>query len=818
MKSFPPTRRGRRWLHMMLCLMMMCCLFPFPASAANGDPVQTISNPANTNIDVFDYWVYDAKGNSTIKDNNRGINYDNHTLWFWGSTNNSHGTENNWTGYTGGVTQNLVQRQLVDGYPVLNFGSRESLAYLFNHEDIDVEINGNTLPAKETHTDASELFTVDEDGYYYFNSEIHKAKLNTETGDFDVTQQSNGMFFPFSDAEPDRCFFGVHMQTEFSVPNDGLVLNPSGQYQEMVYEFSGDDDVWVFIDGILIGDVGGIHSAQDLSINFATGEVKVKNHQYGNNVHETTIYDMVVAAIGEEAAQEQFRWKVEEDGSIKTYASGTYHTLDFFYLERGAGRSNMKIRYNLVSTYDFTAHKTLYKGGSDGEETLKENQFQYKLTGYAILDEDGNVLLPAVMPVSAPDQDVIWIPDYDHEPQTLIVGNAVDGNINYGDAQLEGERLERYVGKTFRYVYEELIPDGAILNADGTYSLNGITYDTKKFYFEGTVSPEGWINKTYYTDETFTQKANVDFVNFTNYYNSTGKSVLAAQKSYLSALDEPLPMEVGQFSCKLTNITDAANPVVIAEAVGNDGSGKFTFPEMMFSLANDMTGGVTNKTYTYRIEENPGSDPSISYTDQTYYAQVILTDDGDGSLIVETKYYYDEACTEEIQESQVIFVNTNTQVGKLTVSKQVGGNIGSKDQSFAFELAAPDYADMTIQYSMDDETGVREIQLDADGKATFSLAHGQTITFHAFHGSYVIQESNGAYAASYQINNGTITAGNQAQGTVAGNEEEVAFINELEASPPTGVLDSVTPAWIGIGTGIALLTIVWLERRKRGYE
>ena len=813
MKGFPPIKPGRHRVFRILCLMMVCCLFPFPASAKNGDPVDTISNPANTTIDVFDYWVYDAKGTSTLKDNNQGINYDHRTLWFWGSTNNSHGSENNWTGYTGGVTQNLVQRQLVDGYPVLNFGNGESLDYLFNHDDIDVNINGKTLPAKETHTGASELFTVDDDGYYYFNSEIHKAKLNGATGNFDVTQQSGGMFYPFSDQEPDRCFFGLHMSTEFSVPNNGQVLNPSGEYNDIVYEFTGDDDVWVFIDGILIGDVGGIHSAQDLSINFATGDVKIKNHEYGNNVHESTIYEMVVAAIGEEAAQEQFRWKVEEDGSIRTYASGTYHTLDFFYLERGAGRSNMRIKYNLVSTYDFTAHKTLYKGGNDGEETLKENQFQYKLTGYALRDENGDVLLPAVMPLSAPDQDVIWIPDFDHEPQTLIVGNAADGNINFGDAQLEGERLDRYVGRTFRYIYEELLPEGAEPNADGTYSLNGITYDTKKCYFEGTVSPEGWINKTYYTDDTFTTKANVDFVNFTNYYNSTGKAVLTAQKSYLSELGEVLPMEV-QFSCKLTNLADPDNPIVVS----NDESGQFTFPEMMFSLARDMAGGVTSKTYTYKIEEIQGSDPSIAYADQTYYAQVILTDDGDGSLTVETKYFSDEECTEEIQENQVIFVNTNTQVGKLIVSKKVGGNIGSKDLPFDFELTAPDYADMTIQYSMDDETDLREIQLDEAGKATFTLRHGQTITFHAFHGSYVIQESNGAYASSYQINNGTIIAGNRAQGTVAGNEEEVAFINELEVSPPTGVLDSATPAWIGIGVGLALLAIIWLERRKCEHE
>ena len=806
-------RKAIGFAAVLLSLLVALCIAPTTAFAAVGDPVHTIANPANTTIDLFDYWVYDNNGNSTKNNFNQGINYNNRTLWFWGGTNaTAHGPENHWTGYQGGATQNLVKRELVDGYPVLNFGAQESLDYLFNDEDIDVTIKNKTLPAKRSYTGTNELFTVDDDGYYFFHSEIYKAKLNLDTKKFAVTEQTGGMFHPFAEDEPNCHFFGVHMKTEFSVPNNGKVLNPSGEYKDMVYEFTGDDDVWVYIDGILIGDVGGIHSAQDLSINFATGEVVVKNHEYNNNVHRSTIYDLVVAAIGEQEAQNRFRWKVEEDESIKTFASGTYHTMDFFYLERGAGRSNMKIKYNLVSTYDFTAHKTLHKGGNPDEQTLQENQFTYQLTGYAA---DG---LKAVMPKTRPDNDVIWEPHYDTEPQTLIVGNSKDGNINFGNAELEGEELASYVGKTFRYIYEELVPEGAVENPDGTYTYQGITYDNHKFYFEGTISPEGWINKTYYTDATYTTKANVDFVNFTNLYNSTGRAVLKAQKQYYSMAGELLPLAPKQFTFKLTNITDPAHPVVIDSTAGNDGAGNVTFSQMVYSLAQDLSDGQQSKTYTYCMEENIGNDAAIEYSTQKYYAQVTLVDDGDGSLAVTTKYYSDAACTQEIPSADAVFRNTNKKLSTLTVSKTVQGNLGSKDKDFSFTLTMADMAGKTVEYSLDGGTR-QNVSFDADGKTTFTLHHGQRIAFYLVGGPYTVEETtNDGYTVTYQIDGATPVEGSTASGAINGTPSNVAFTNELEATPPTGIHDSIAFALICLGAAVGLMAVVCLGRGRKRYE
>ena len=61
------------------------------------------------------------------------------------------------------------------------------------------------------------------------------------------------------------------MGINFNVPADGKVNG-----KDMVFEFKGDDDVWVYIDDVLVLDIGGTHGAQSGTINFATGEIEIE--------------------------------------------------------------------------------------------------------------------------------------------------------------------------------------------------------------------------------------------------------------------------------------------------------------------------------------------------------------------------------------------------------------------------------------------------------------------------------------------------------------------------------------------------------------
>ena len=140
-------------------------------------------------------------------------------------------------------------------------------------------------------------------------------------------------------------YFGMYGWAEFYQPVNGKVKD-----DDMIFEFTGDDDMVVYIDGALVLDLGGIHDAQSGYINFATGEVGYTDHETDTKVEwkYTTIKSQY------NKAQKSTNWKTIEvtkaDGTKErreVFADGTNHKLQMFYMERGAGASNLKIKVNI---------------------------------------------------------------------------------------------------------------------------------------------------------------------------------------------------------------------------------------------------------------------------------------------------------------------------------------------------------------------------------------------------------------------------------------------------------------------------------------
>lgn len=381
------TNTAKRVLKVLTVPLAACALM-FGATSASADQstvpysnhtVKTV-NPTGTTVNLFDYWVVDGDNDSSKninndnKNDNTGINKD-HQLKFNGGA----GTGiNKWTGLSGTAGYGrlrFVENQLVNGYPAIKKGTYasqgngvnytdESLAYLFNNDSQ----NG-----KAVYNNVNGLFQL-KDGYYVYDSYGSKgnyAVYNSTTNSFDVYDKAGvykhdassetnlGQFFPFdsarkvfeernsqlsplkiTDGKNDTLnhHFGMSMTTEFVQPTGGKTTDG----KDMIFEFSGDDDVWVYIDDVLVGDLGGIHEKATLDINFATGEVKV-GHIDGANGTEREIEKTDIKAKFQTAGADTTNFSGE------TFRDSTKHKLSFFYLERGAGASNMSLKFNLTT-------------------------------------------------------------------------------------------------------------------------------------------------------------------------------------------------------------------------------------------------------------------------------------------------------------------------------------------------------------------------------------------------------------------------------------------------------------------------------------
>lgn len=194
--------------------------------------------------------------------------------------------------------------------------------------------------------------------------------------------------------------FGMQAVIPFSMTANGKMNAADEKSADIKFDFSGDDDVWVFVDGKLVLDIGGIHNEMAGTMNFATNEWKVLKST--DNTNKATAGDM----NGQEMSGKLFNTDSEKgvlDTDRETFAATTSHTLTVFYLERGAGASNCKIRFNLPMEDSVSVKKLVSDKDSvgsaisaDTQEAINNHEFAFKLfknneplknANYIILDE-----------------------------------------------------------------------------------------------------------------------------------------------------------------------------------------------------------------------------------------------------------------------------------------------------------------------------------------------------------------------------------------------------------------------------------------------
>ena len=300
--------------------------------------------------------------------------------------------------------QGLAGPELKNGKPIMN-GTTDLAMPFFNEEFLQGE-NSKKAKLGNVYKEVSFPFTQDEvfkdtdDNekgvkYWYFDSDkttlylkndpdnggyflqkqdaqkSQSKNLKSDSTPVQVKKKINGEekmvdtygFFPFNSGASENQAstynygFGAKLQFQFTLTSDGTVKDDNGNNIPIKFFFSGDDDVWVYIDGKLALDVGGDHGKASGLLEFGADTNGNNNYtSYVSDIKESnnTVYgsgaEKTVTYLGNKIT---FKYKSKETTTLKP---GT-HTLTMYYMERGMWESNMAVAFNFPDNNELQVQK-----------------------------------------------------------------------------------------------------------------------------------------------------------------------------------------------------------------------------------------------------------------------------------------------------------------------------------------------------------------------------------------------------------------------------------------------------------------------------
>lgn len=311
-----------------------------------------------------------------------GYNKDNQSGFM--STNNSTLSADGKSTYYDAAAQGLVANALNDENNLMT-SDNNALEPHFNEEFLTGNNSKRTALAK-VYKNVSFPFTkqkLDDDGnknekgveYWYFDSADTTLAMRTDkkSGSYylenvvgyrdwaknvDSSSKPKGDenfgFFPFNEtaaacsASNYNYGFGTKLEFKFRLTDDGTVVGTDGGKHPIKFNFSGDDDVWVYVDGNLALDVGGAHGKVTGHINFENKRATVSWTKKSQN------------ESSKEDRNTQSSFKIKGSNSDE-------HTLTMFYMERGMWESNMKVSFNFPDENEFAVEKKVDTTGVNTE-------------------------------------------------------------------------------------------------------------------------------------------------------------------------------------------------------------------------------------------------------------------------------------------------------------------------------------------------------------------------------------------------------------------------------------------------------------------
>lgn len=468
--------------------------------------------------------------------------------WYWKGANVAFGPNKETASKD--VAQGIVGKNLDDGNLITSYTNEngDPVKVPFFNEDAYPNqskymrfYNNLQFPfTKTTNDNGVSTYSFDSaKNTVYYDYDNKKIVRKDDLKIHDASKDNSIGYFPFNSTDPDQSAkdnlnygFGTQFTIPFTVTETGKNVDGS----EMEFNFTGDDDVWVYIDGALVLDMGGAHNKAEGKINFAKQEATIRtgtsNAKLGNSL---TVGGRTPAEPNGNTTVKFENIMVKKSGSepvtLDKYMkkSGTVHELKMYYMERGMWNSNMSISYSFVPLPSgLTLSKTL--DTTDVNAGLKNavqglDNFDFKIQKKNLKTDEANYS----------DVENLGYTLYDYDDRTFPGQEAKDSTATFSSSYFASDFINTkdknnssafYAGTGFQIT--ESIPQGTKLQYDTSKTRWGV-YDsiTSRAAIEGGKGAVATFNMG---DDTSSE---MDVVNrYVNFVNTPKVGSLSVAKKY----------------------------------------------------------------------------------------------------------------------------------------------------------------------------------------------------------------------------------------------------------------------------------------------
>lgn len=468
--------------------------------------------------------------------------------WYWQGANVAFGPNKETASKD--VAQGIVGKNLDDGNLITSYTNKngDPVKVPFFNEDAYPNqskymrfYNNLQFPLTKTTNDKGvSTYSFDSaKNTVYYDYDNKKIVRNDDLKIHDASKENSIGYFPFNSTDPNPSAKGnlnYGFGTQFTIPFTVTETGKNVDGSDMEFNFTGDDDVWVYIDGALVLDMGGAHNKAEGKINFATQEATIttgtSNAKLGNSL---TVGGRTPAEPNGNTTVKFENIMVKKSGSepvtLDKYMkeSGKVHELKMYYMERGMWNSNMSISYSFVPLPSgLTLSKTL--DTTDVNAGLKNavqglDNFDFKIQTKNLRKGETNYS----------DVENLGYTLYDYDDRTFPGQEAKDSTATFSSSYFASDFINTkdknnssafYAGTGFQIT--ESIPQGTKLQYDTSKTRWGV-YDsiTSRAAIEVGKDAVATFNMG---DDTSSE---MDVVNrYVNFVNTPKVGSLSVEKKY----------------------------------------------------------------------------------------------------------------------------------------------------------------------------------------------------------------------------------------------------------------------------------------------